>query len=468
MRKKRLLIVAAEFPPVKGIGRLRPLKFCQHLGAFGWETAVLAPTEGAIEPVDASTLEEIPAGTRVYRAPIPKPKEQLALRVKTLLRRTYGMHAETVPSGLERATASAPIARTAARGSALGGLLGRFDAFARVNLLIPDDIALWRGPAMKVGMRAIEEFRPDVILATAPHFTNLIVGAGLARRSGLPWIADYRDLWTGDVLRAWVPRWRQHLELRLERRILASASAVITVSEPKSEVVRGRMDSSNACPVLTLTNGYDPEEFDGVVPERGDEARFRIVYAGRLFKNRRGYELLEAAGALLREEPEIGRRLQIDYFGGVAPEIASTMERLIAAHALGDTVRFHPDVPYQRSKALQLGADALLLIVDSGETSSGVIPGKLFEYVAARRPILCIAAPGATTEIIAEGRLGSAVTPGDVAGLKQALKALIERRASAFVPNTTYLEKFERAKLVERLAGVLDEVAGSNVPRAAR
>lgn len=452
----RLLIVAAEFPPVKGIGRLRPLKFCQHLNRLGWQTAVLSPAEGDIEPVDRQTLDEIPPATRIYRAAIPKPKDKLIRAVKALLGRNQSVPA----AGNNNQTGNAATQTTRKTSDySLGQLMGSLDAFARKNLLIPDDIVLWTGPAVREGIKAVREFHPDVILATAPHFTNLLVGSRLSRATGVPWVADYRDLWTGDVLRAWVPQWRQRLELFLERRILGSASAAITVSEPKSDVVRGRVANLDKCPVVTLTNGYDPEEFDDVVAEQGSEGVFRIVYAGRLFKNRRGYELIEAAGQLLREQPALRQRLAIEYYGGVAPEIAARMKTLIEQYELAQVVRFHPDVSYLRSKALQKGADALLLIVDGGETSSGVIPGKLFEYVAARRPILCIAAPGATTEIIATGKLGEVVAPGDVQKLKTALGTMVATADAGFSPDTEYLAQFERGKIVERLAQLLDDIA---------
>lgn len=337
--------------------------------------------------------------------------------------------------------------------------MGWMDAFARRNLLIPDDIVLWYRPAIREGLEAVREFRPDVILATAPHFTNLLVGAGLSRASGLPWIADYRDLWTGDVLRAWVPKWRQWLELAMERSVLRSASAAVTVSEPKSDVVRRRVPDLGACPVVTLTNGYDPEEFEPVVPEMGPAGLFRVVYAGRLFKNRRGYEFVEAVGRLLAAQPEYRARLRVDYYGGVAPEIERRMAGLIDQYALQGVVSFYPDVSYERSKALQKGADALLLIVDGGETTSGVIPGKLFEYVAADRPVICIAAPGATTEIVERGRLGVTVQPGDVAGLEAALKELVDNQYAGFSPDRDYLARFERARIVASLAELLDQVA---------
>lgn len=455
---RRVLIVAAEFPPVKGIGRLRPLKFCQHLNHLGWQTAVLSPAEGDIEPVDLQTLDEIPQATKMYRAAIPKPKDKVIRAVKALLGRNQFGQA-TVNQDRTSTATTQPASRTS--GFSLGQLMGNLDAFARKNLLIPDDIVLWTRPAVREGIRAVREFQPDVILATAPHFTNLLVGSRLSRATGVPWVADYRDLWTGDVLRAWVPKWRQGLELLIERRILATASAAITVSGPKSDVVRGRVSQPDKCPVVTLTNGYDPEEFEGIVAEQGNQGLFRIVYAGRLFKNRRGYELIEAAGQLLQEKPALRQHLAIEYYGGVAPEIAARMQALIEQYKLAQVVRFHPDVSYLRSKALQKGADALLLIVDSGETSSGVIPGKLFEYIAAHRPILCVAAPGATTDILVAGRLGEVVSPGDVQNLKTALTTLLDRANEGFNPDTAYLAQFERGKVVERLAQLLDDVIGS-------
>ena len=138
---KRLLIVAAEFPPVKGIGRLRPLKFCQHLASLGWETAVLTPDIGDIQPVDMSTLQEIPAPTRVYRAPIPKPKDRMVRKVKAMLGREGGSDMDP-----KRPVPSAPqTSVNAHRSSSLfGEIMGWTDVFARNNLLIPDDIEIGR------------------------------------------------------------------------------------------------------------------------------------------------------------------------------------------------------------------------------------------------------------------------------------------------------------------------------------
>ncbi len=458
----RVLIVAAEFPPVKGIGRLRPLKFCQHLSAHGWEAAVLTVEVGDMAPVDLATLDEIPPGVAVYRARLPKVKAGVVGAIKRLLGRDRGEPGGQ-PAGAGEAGArlaqGAPGDGAQGLHRAASWLLAGWDRVAREYLLIPDDILLWKGPAVRRGREAVEAFRPDVILATAPYFTDLLVGAALSRATGVPWVADYRDLWTGDVLREWVPPWRRRIELWMERRVVATAAAVVTVSEPKTEVMRARLAGLGHAEFVTLTNGYDLDEFEGVEPEVVDPGPLRIVYAGRLFKNRRGYELIQAAGELLAERPEWRGRLRFEYYGGIAAEIEQRIGELVRGFALQDVFRFHADVPYARSKALQMGADALLLIVDAGETSSGVIPGKLFEYVAAGQPILCIASPGATTEIIDRGRLGRTAAPGDVAALKAILADWAEAGTASLAPDRAYLAQFERGALVARLAGVLERVS---------
>lgn len=455
---RKVLIVAAEFPPVKGIGRLRPLKMCQHLPGFGWEAAVLTLDEESAEPRDLATLEEIPRGLRVFRAPRPRPVESLITRVKGGGGGDLpGSRAPGGPSGSGAIPGSSGGLR-----AALGGAKQGWDRLCRRHLMVPDGLALWIPLAVRVGLRACETWRPDVVFATAPPFSDLLVGRTIARRLGIPWVADYRDLWTGDVLREWLPGWRKRFELWLEKRLVSSASAVVAVSEPKEEVLRGRIPRVPAERFFTVTNGFDPEEYEGLEPEGREPGVFRIVYTGRLFKNRRGYEVLEGVGRLLERRPEWRNRVRIEYYGGVAPEIARGMEDRIRRYGLGGNVWFREDVPYARSKALQLGADALLLIVDTGETTSGVLPGKLFEYMAAGRPVLCLAAPGATTRIVEEGRLGWVVEPGDAEGVAKVVESCLNGSGAAgYQPVRDFLAGFERKRLMERLAGILDAAAVS-------
>jgi len=458
--KKRVLIIAGEFPPFKSIGRIRTVKWCQHLPDLGWEAAVLTLAADSSGPRDEATLEEIPKGTQVFRATWPRPKETAVGFVKSLLGKTKN---ETQSSACNNNSDSIKEFQKPGnpdgKSFRIGDLSGLFDTFVRKNLLIPDGFLLWSLTAIHKGLRAIHTFQPHVIFATAPPFTDLLVGSFLSQLTGIPWVADYRDLWTGDVLREWVPRWRQSVEIALELHLLNSAAAVVTVSKPKTQFMRKRVPSLPADRFYTITNGYDPDEYEDLIPEGQEPGVFRFVYTGRLFKNRRGYELLEAMGQFFERKPEMRGKFRVEYYGGVAPEIAERMDNLIRTYGLEDMICFHPDVPFQKSKALQKGADVLLLIVDTGKTTSGVIPGKLFEYVAAKKPILCISKDGATPEIIRKGKLGWVINPGDVEGIINVLSLLTDISTIKFDPEIGYVSRFERKRLANHLASILEFVS---------
>jgi glycosyltransferase involved in cell wall biosynthesis len=460
---KTALMIAGEFPPVKTIGRLRTVKFVEHLRAHGWRAVVLT-----IEPNDTSAradpaLErEIPADTPVYRAPNPDLEAALARRIKRLTGGGGTGGAPAADAG-RAASPAGPAAAASARPSPGGVLKDRLWGLVKRGLRdvvhYPDGYRPWVGPAERVGRRILAEHPIDLIFTTLPPFSAALIGDRLARASGLPWVVDYRDLWTGDVLREWVGPVRGRLETRLERRLMRRADAVVTVSEPKTAFVRELVSPCRAR-FATVTNGYDPEEFADIAPApRPDDDTIRFVFTGRLFKNRRGYAFAEALGRLKREAPDLAARARVTFLGGVAPEIAERYRQILEAHGLAGQVHFPGDVPHREAKQAQVDADYLLLIVDTGATSDGVIPGKLFEYVAARRPIFALTDPGATADIIREGRLGRVVAVEDVEGCTAALRDVL----GAPVPpplsmDDPYLAQFDRRALAARLAEVFDAV----------
>ncbi len=450
--KRRVLIIAGEFPPMKAIGRLRPIKMCQHLPSFGWDAGVLSIDIASVNPRDEQTLTEIPYKVPVFRATMLRPLESLVeiiseVKPPSNQHRAGGIHSPALGISM----GGAGLMR-----HAFGRMKAKWDYLARRHLMIPDDWCLWIPLAFRVGLQAIRTWKPDLLFTTAPPFTSLIIGKLLKAKTGIPWVADYRDLWTGDVLREWLPEWRKRFELRMERRVLANANAVITVSRPKEEVLRKRICGVAEDRFHTITNGFDIEEYESVEPEKSDPKAFRIVYTGRLFKNRRGYELLEAIARLIAAEPSVRSRLRLEYYGGMSQEIEMMMCEITERLNLQDVVRFFPDVPYGRSKALQKGADALLLIVDTGETTSGVLPGKLFEYMAAKRPVLCIARQGAATEIVENARLGWVSEPNDIDRLVCILRECVNSSPSGFNPDEGYLAGFERKHLIGRMAEVFN------------
>ncbi|MDZ7752544.1 MAG: glycosyltransferase [Gammaproteobacteria bacterium] len=453
---QNVLFIAGEYPPIKTIGRIRSAKFTEHLPKHGWNPIVL--TVERPDLYDPALEAEIPKGTTVYRAPYPDIEEQYITRLKRLAGRGG-------PTPRQAGTANGPSAPPpAAEAAAPQGLVDKGSrlakAFIRNWLLIPDGYTGWARNALPLAREICHKHQIDVVYTSLPPFSAARIGYALRKELGIPWVVDYRDLWYGDVLREWVPPLRQRLELAIERRWMAAADLIITVSEPKTEFVRQLIPKTKAR-FATLTNGYDTEVYEPLLAEpRQVNDVIDFTFTGRLFKNRQGHTFAEALGQLVQEQPELRSKVKVHILGGVAPEIRARYDAILDRYGIADLYEFPGDVSYQDAMRAQVQTDYLLLIVDTGETSSGVIPGKLFEYVAAKRPIFALTDPGATQEIIERAGIGTVVPATDVGACKKALAEVLAQP----VPETPeadadYLARFERRNLTSRLAGLLDELS---------
>lgn len=461
-RSRTLLVVAGEFPPLKSIGRIRTVKFVEHLQKHGWHSIIVTLAASPADPIyDEQLWSEIPQGVEVIRVPTPDTEARIAAMAKRLLGRqaaAVGQEGNAV-----RAASGPPLPGIGNPSSRLIDVA--HDAlrwFQKMLLFIPDGSRPWAKRVTQECLRLCAERRIDAIYTTLPPFSSAFVGRDLRRATGLPWIVDYRDLWFGDVLREWLPAWRKRYEFGIERRLLRHADAIVTVSEPKTAYMQ-HLHPGLAARWETLTNGYDEDIYAGRQRRRSSgTGTIDFVYTGRLFKNRRGYAFAEALGRLHASDPSLTRNVRVRVFGSVAPEIRARYDEILQRHAIAHLYDFAGDVSYETAMQAQLDCDYLLLIVDTGETADGVIPGKLFEYVAARRPIFALCNPGATQQIIERAGLGKTVPAESV----DACTALLREWLSAPVPeeiaaDEAFLARFDRREITRRLAQLLDEVVNT-------
>jgi glycosyltransferase involved in cell wall biosynthesis len=452
--KKTVLVIAGEYPPIKTIGRIRSAKLVEHLPKHGWTPIVLTVDRSAL--YDPGLEGEIPAGTQVYRAPYPDLEEQLVARVKGLLGRKGAAPA------LGECAQSGSGGRTARVNTGSGGLVEKgsrvLKTLIRHWLLIPDGYIGWARRALPMAREICQRHRVDVVYTSLPPFSAARIGYRLRRELEIPWVVDYRDLWYGDVLREWVHPLRNRLELAMERRLMKVADAIVTVSEQKTEFVR-RLVPPTKARFETLTNGYDTELYEPLRAEpRSQDDTIDFTYTGRLFKNRRGYAFAEALGQLVGERPELKGRVRVHILGGIAPEIRARYDEILSQYDIAEMYNFRGDVGYREAMRAQVQTDYLLLIVDTGETSSGVIPGKLFEYVAAGRPIFALTDPGATQEIIERGNLGWVVPAESVGQCRERLSDVLLAKVPAPKRDDHYLDRFDRKAIVSCLAALFDDV----------
>ncbi len=338
---KRLLMVAYHFPPLAGSsGIQRTLRFVQHLPSFGWQPLVLTAQERAYERTSSDLLQDIPEGTVVRRA----------------------------------------FALDAARHLSIAGRY--IGATAR-----PDRWVSWKFDGVRQGMKMIREFSPQAIWSTYPFATAHLIAGELARRSGLPWVADFRDPMAQEGYPA------EHITrqqfLRIEADVVRRASLSLFTTPGAAEEYRRRYPEA-AHKIGVLENGYDEETFAQATELAAEgplnPGCFTLLHSGIVYPSERDPTHLMQALRQLHERGEIQPgKLKVRFRAAVAEEL---LHRLAQEHSVADYVEVLPAVSYREALAEMLRADALLIMQASNCNQQ--IPAKLYEYLRSGRPILAL------------------------------------------------------------------------------
>jgi glycosyltransferase involved in cell wall biosynthesis len=356
-----VLIVSFWFPPSNVVGAIRVGKLARYLDRRGYGLRVLTTDIGG----DRSLPLEI-AREQVTCTDYRQGKDRLACMVRLFRRGSAELGAV---DELPRTEGHTPRKRL------WDSLRHHYHGLRN----IPDLRRAWIKTAVPAGRQLIAEWRPDIIFASAPPFTSLIVSSRLSRAFGIPWIADFRDLWVDGPYYS-EPRWRRRVDAVLEHGMVRSAAALVTVSPIWAEQLRQRHGKA----VEVILNGYAEEDFPEHVPQPGQRARLTIRYTGSIYRGFRDPSALFAAIGLLPDG--LRTRVMVEFFGDAGDDVLE----LARQHRVDDRVTVRPPVPYSRSLELQMTADILLLLQWSDKRDEGNLPGKIFEYLYARRPILFI------------------------------------------------------------------------------
>jgi glycosyltransferase involved in cell wall biosynthesis len=412
----KVLLVTMYFPPSGGGGVQRPLKLATHLPELGIETHVLAPDD----PKWIHRDEDLPMPTLawVHRTRFVGPRGR---------RPAEELHGT---AGLERYSR-------------------KLELFGR-RLLVPDEGVPWNITAVPAALKLVREEGIDVVVTTSPPGSVHFVGAAVKRSTDAHWVADLRD-----SLVAHPHRDAQRLLVRVKEQgqhgvaklVASQADAIVTVSDAIAAEMRERGPRG---PVVTIANGSDFDDFDGLAYHPGAEG-FRITHAGSFFGKRDPRPFLTA---LSRVDGVLAR------FVG---DFRST-DREWASNIL-DRIELIPYAPHRRSLELQRDSEALLLLIpDADGRGRGVLSGKVFEYLAAGRPILAVVPPdGAAAELLRKTGAGVVVAPDDIDGIARELEGMRDRwRAGELEPvrlPEEWRSRLSRRARVQELADLLGEVS---------
>ena len=422
---KRALIITYYWPPAGGPGVQRWLNFVKYLGEFDVEPVVYAPQNPHYPILDEDLLQQIPTGVEVIKQPVKEPYRLAGMFSKKKTRRiSSGIISEKSP-----------------------GIIEKLMLYIRGNYFIPDARVGWVKPSVKFLKDYLKEHSFDTIITTGPPHSLHLIGLQLKEISGIRWIADFRDPWTTihyhKSLRLTKSSEEKHKKLELE--VLRKADHIVVTSETTKKEFSEKTDQ----PISVITNGYEVTEEITPIPDR----KFSLAHIGSLLSERNPVSLWQVLSDLCGENKNFNDDLLIKLVGVVSDEVLRSLKEF----GLNKHFRSEGYVPHKEARQLQHNAQVLLLLeMDKPETRA-IIPGKLFEYLAAGRPILAIGPEGSDiAKILDDTGAGSFFNPAQKKELKEKLLELYQAfQQGTLRIQTVGIERYSRRELTRSLSEII-------------
>ncbi|HZH72993.1 MAG TPA: glycosyltransferase family 4 protein [Mariniphaga sp.] len=421
---KKVLIITYYWPPSGGGGVMRWLKMSKYLPDFGWRPIIFTPKNPDPSIIDESLIDEIHPQIETIKIPIWEPYRLFRL-VKGIKK-----NEKFKPGYISEASS--------------GNWFSKISVFIRGNMLIPDPRKFWINPSVKYLTNYLAKNPVDLIISTGPPHSMHLIALNLKKKIDVKWIADFRDPWTSidfyDKLK--LTKWADKKHHTLERKVIEAADHVVTVSPNCARdlnVVPGKT-------VKVIHNGYDPEDFltvDSVL-----DPDFSITHFGALNRDRNPSALWKALGSFAAKDKTFKEKLRIQLIGQVDEKIIKE----IADNDLQNNLTLINHLPHKKGLQILAKSQVLLLAINNSLNAKGILPGKMYEYMALKRPILAIGPTDSDfAEIISNTRIGVAVDFDNYTELQKILNDLFNSYLEHnLAVSSNSIESYSRKNLAKK------------------
>lgn len=432
---KKVLIITYYWPPAAGAGVFRWLKFSKYLREYGWEPVIYTSENGEYSVTDNSLLTDIPENITVLKQPVWEP---YSIYKKFIGQKKH----EKINVGFLSVSKKKKFTE-------------KISIWIRGNFFIPDARMFWIKPSAKYLVNYLKHNTVDAIISTGPPHSTHLIANKIKEKTGIPWIADFRDPWTyidfyDDLMLTWLADRRHHM---LEKKVLQNANKVVTVSWDWAK----DFDRLGAKNTEVITNGFDEDDIskENVILDKN----FSITHIGSLVKSRNPKAFWSAINELANEFDEFRNEIKVKLIGKVDFSVVETIKEL----KLEQFVEFTDTIPHKDVIKVIQQSQVLMLLVNNTPNAMGIIPGKFFEYISTRRPVLCIGIPGSDiAKILAETNAGKTIDFENKDGLKQYIIELYQHYKYGKLTNIeNNIEKYSRRNLSGVYAKLLDTVTRS-------
>jgi glycosyltransferase involved in cell wall biosynthesis len=434
MHKKKVLIITYYWPPSGGGGVQRWLKFAKYLPVYGWEPIIFTPENPEFSVIDRSLEKEIDKNLKVIKYPIWEPYQLF----KKLSGRSKN---EKVNTGL-------------LFDDKKPGFKENVSLWIRGNLLIPDPRVFWARPAFRFLKKKWKEIEPDIVITSGPPHSMHLIGLKLQKAFNIPWIADFRDPWAGiDILDIFHPtRTAIRKQQKLEEKVLKNATKVLAVSKSWGEELKITAGDK----VAVITNGYDKTDFAGI-DDRIYPEKFRISHLGIINSLRNPKGLWQKLEDLCNRIPGFNEDLELNLTGTIDPGLVKEIKDF---PLLSKRCKMNKYVAHDRLIREYNNSACLLLLLNNSRNARGHIPGKLFEYLATRTPILVVGPEdGDAAGIAKESGTGFVADPADSKTIENVILNIYHLfKSEETRVQHRNIDRFTREYLTGKLAKLMNEI----------
>jgi glycosyltransferase involved in cell wall biosynthesis len=430
---KRVLIISYYWPPSGGAGVQRWLKFTKYFREFGWEPVIYTPENPESPDTDESLFKDIPIGVEVLKTKIWEPYDTY--------KRFIGQKKEDkIQAGFLSVKKKNPVTEN-------------LSVWIRGNLFIPDARKFWIKPSVKALLEYLSTNPVDAIVSTGPPHSMHLIALGLKKKLNIPWLADFRDPWTeiDFYQKLKLTRCADKMQHFLEKEVLSNADRVTVVSW------NWALDLNRIYPRKydVITNGFDPDDFN--ISGTEITSAFELTHIGSLNKDRNPQRLWEVLAEICSENKEFNDDLRLRFIGKCDVSLNQCLEKQ-GLLACTSQIDYMPHDEVLRESA---NSQVLLLLLNNTPNVMGIVPGKIFEYLATRRPIFCIGpTDGDSARIIREAQAGSVCGFEDKISMKSTVLELYSRYKKGILQNQEgEIDAFSRKGLTGKISAILNELS---------
>lgn len=427
---KKALIITYYWPPSGGVGVQRWLKFVKYLRHYGWEPVVYTPENPESHFDDESLFADIPEGITVIKSKIWEPYN--------IYKFLTGSRGKKMGIGF------------ASQGKKKG-LIHSLLVWLRGNLLIPDARRFWVKPSVKLLAKYISENPVDAIITTGPPQSMHLIGKKLSAKTGIPWVADFRDPWTKIYFynELKLGRIAHRINQNLEKKVVSTADAVIVVSEQ----MKREFLPLNPRRIEVITNGFDDADLSDVIKF---SEKFTISHVGTISPSSNPAALWSALSKLCSQYSSFKNDLRIHLAGQVDMNVLNSID----SEGLMDNLILQEYIPHHEALEIQRNSHILLLVLSTSPSAKGIITGKIFEYLAARKPIVAVGpVDGDLSLMLNNVGAGKMFDYNDVDGMaNQILSYYKGYKESNFTIVDADISSYSRRKLTGQLSEILNSL----------